>query len=87
MCFFPGRMPGQSKVASLGRLPSIYGSQLPLGYTGRPLAIYAALRSLKEVNLYHTTVTEQGYARLKEARPGCRIVWDRDSSLPNRRRS
>ena len=42
---------------------------------------------LKTLNLYHTLVTPKGYAELKAALPGCRIIWDPDSSLPNRRRS
>jgi hypothetical protein len=32
-------------------------------------------------------VTEPGYQKLKAALPGCRIIWDRDSSLPTRRGS
>jgi hypothetical protein len=42
---------------------------------------------LKVLNLYHTLVTEPGYRKLKEALPGCQIIWDRDSSLPTRRGS
>ena len=42
---------------------------------------------LKTLNLYHTLVTPKGYAELRAALPGCRIIWDPDSSLPNRRRS
>jgi hypothetical protein len=46
-----------------------------------------ALNSLRTLNLYHTLVTETGYRNLKTALPGCKIVWDRDSSLPTRRGS
>jgi len=46
-----------------------------------------AFRHLKLLNLYHTLVTEPGYKKLKEALPGCHIIWDRDSSLPTRRGS
>ena len=42
---------------------------------------------LKLLNLYHTLVTEPGYQKLKQALPGCQIIWDRDSSLPTRRGS
>jgi len=42
---------------------------------------------LQIVNLYHTTVTEQGFNQLTKARPDCKIVFDRDSSLPVRRRT
>ena len=42
---------------------------------------------LTVVNLYHTLVTAEGAGRLKKSRPGCRIVWDPNSSLNNRRRA
>ena len=47
----------------------------------------AKLKALKHLNLYHTLVTEAGVARLKAALPDAQIIYDRDSSLPNRRRS
>jgi hypothetical protein len=40
---------------------------------------------LKSLNLYHTLVTEKGISELKAGLPTCEIVFDRDSSLPNRR--
>jgi hypothetical protein len=39
------------------------------------------------LNLYHTLVTETGYQNLKAALPDCRIIWERESSLPTRRGS
>src|SRR5262249_46471833 len=45
------------------------------------------MASLQFLNLYHTLVTEQCYRVLAAALPQCKIVWDRDSSLPNRRGS
>ena len=47
----------------------------------------AALQTLQYVNLYHTLISEQGHARLVKALPKAKIVWDRDSKLPNRRGS
>jgi N-acyl-D-amino-acid deacylase len=47
----------------------------------------AALGSLKHLNLYHTLVTASAHERLKAALPNCSIVYDRESALPNRRRS
>ena len=46
-----------------------------------------SISTLKFLNLYHTLVTETGYHDLSASLPGCKIVWDRDSSLPNRRGS
>jgi len=45
------------------------------------------MTTLRLLNLYHTLVTEAGHASLKKALPDCKIVWDRESSLPNRRGS
>ena len=42
---------------------------------------------LRVLNLYHTLVTEEAYQKLKANYPQCDIIWDRDSALPNRRRS
>lgn len=47
----------------------------------------ATMQTLRDLNLYHTTVSETGYAKLKQALPQTKIVWDRDSKLPNRRGS
>ena len=46
-----------------------------------------AIASLQFVNLYHTLISEQGHERLVKALPKAKIVWDRDSKLPNRRGS
>lgn len=45
------------------------------------------MATLRSLSLYHTLVTEKGYEQLKAELPDCRIVFDRDSSLPNRRKS
>lgn len=47
----------------------------------------AKFQHLRLLNLYHTTVTEKGFERLQAALPDCRIVYDRDSSIPIRRKS
>ena len=45
------------------------------------------IRGLKKLDLYHTLVTVEGKAALERALPECEIVFDADSSKPNRRRS
>ncbi len=47
----------------------------------------AVMRTLRDLNLYHTKVSETGHDKLKQALPQTKIVWDRDSRLPNRRGS
>ena len=44
-----------------------------------------AMAGLRSLNLYHTYVTEKGVLDVKAALPGAVVVFDRDSSLPNRR--
>jgi hypothetical protein len=64
--------------------------ELLLDSAGITDAAVDALRSradLKTLNLYHTLVTQKGYETLRSAMPSCRIIWDRDSALPNRRGS
>ena len=57
------------------------------GLTDASTATLGAMQNLQLLNLYHTLVTEKGYETLKQALPHCKIIFDRDSSLPNRRHS
>jgi hypothetical protein len=47
----------------------------------------ASHSGLKLLNVYHTAVTEKAFNKLKTEVPSCQIVFDRDSSLPNRRKA
>ena len=47
----------------------------------------AAFPALRRLNIYHTLVTDKGFEKLKSALPRCEVIYDRDSSLPNRRGS
>jgi hypothetical protein len=55
--------------------------------TDAALASLTQMRGLKRLNLYHTTVTDAAFEKLKAALPNCTIVYDRESALPNRRKS
>jgi hypothetical protein len=44
-------------------------------------------RQLRELNLYHTFITEKGHQEVREAVPQCEIIFDPKSSDPKRRRS
>ena len=57
------------------------------GVTDAGVESLKGFTGMKLLNLYHTLVTEPGYKKLKEALPGCNIIWDRDSGLPTRRGS
>jgi len=47
----------------------------------------SAIKTLRLLNLYHTLVSEDAFHKLSAALPGAKIIWDRDSKLPNRRGS
>ena len=49
--------------------------------------LLSQMKSLRDLNLYHTLISPKGFVDLKAALPGCKIIWDKDSNLPNRRRS
>jgi Leucine-rich repeat (LRR) protein len=55
--------------------------------TDKGLPALESMKGLRWLNIYHTLVTERGQNRLRESLPGCRIVFDRDSAMPNRRGS
>ncbi|BDC48020.1 hypothetical protein F183_A03360 [Bryobacterales bacterium F-183] len=75
---------GLKKIATL----PITELRLDSANIGDPaVATLSEMRSLKLLNLYHTLISEDGFKRLSAALPDTRIVWDRDSKLPNRRGS
>jgi Leucine-rich repeat (LRR) protein len=75
-------------LATLKQLPALQDLALDTGaITDKGLDTLATMTNLRRLNLYHTLVTEAGQKRLQAALPACRIVFDRDSSLPNRRGS
>jgi len=76
---------GLAHLARLERLTELKLNSATVTDAG--LAQLKALAGLQVLNLYHTLVTEKGYQELRAALPNCRIIWDRNSSLPNRRGS
>jgi hypothetical protein len=53
--------------------------------TDAGIAHLGGLRALKDLDLYHTLVSEKGFEQLKTLLPGCRIQYDRDSTRRERR--
>jgi len=47
----------------------------------------AGYSKLRQLDLYHSLVTRQGVDKLRAATPGLRVVWDRESGMPHRRRA
>ena len=57
------------------------------GVSDQSVALLKSFAGLKSLNLYHTTISENGVQALKAALPQCEIVWQQNSGLPNRRGS
>jgi Leucine-rich repeat (LRR) protein len=55
--------------------------------TDKAVDALASMQTLRRLNLYHTLISEEAHARLVKALPQTKIIWDRDSKLPNRRGS
>jgi len=75
-------------LAHLAALPNLRELRLDSAtVTDAGLEVLKSLDSLEVVDLYHTLVTEGGLEKLQSILPQCRIIWDRDSGLSNRRGS
>ncbi|MBM3738602.1 MAG: hypothetical protein FJW39_22720 [Acidobacteria bacterium] len=75
-------------LAILKTLPALTDLSLDTGaVTDKGLDTLAGMKGLRWLNLYHTLITEAGFRKLQQAMPDTRIVFDRDSALPNRRGS
>ena len=48
--------------------------------TDAGVAHVAALKNLRQLDLYHTLVTDKGFQQLKRALPDCVIHYSRDSA-------
>jgi hypothetical protein len=47
--------------------------------------VLSGMSKLRYTDLYHTSLSEQGYENLKKALPGCDINWNKDSTKRERR--
>jgi hypothetical protein len=45
----------------------------------------AGLHNLKYIDVYHTSISEQGFNALQKALPACRINWSLDATRKERR--
>jgi hypothetical protein len=75
-------------IVALGALSELRELSLDSANIGdEAVETLGSLKNLRVLNLYHTLISEAGVARIETALPKCRIIWDRDSGLPNRRRT
>jgi Leucine-rich repeat (LRR) protein len=47
----------------------------------------AKMPKLRSLGIYHTLITEPAFNKLKAAKPGLHVLFDRESSIPIRRKS
>jgi multidrug efflux pump subunit AcrB len=78
------------KGGIIRRCPSVIAAltELHLDHaevTDAALKTLAGLRSLRQLDLFHTVVTEKGINGLNTSLPNCRIFWDRNSGRRERR--
>ncbi|PYR40736.1 MAG: hypothetical protein DMF93_10265, partial [Acidobacteria bacterium] len=74
---------GLARLSGLTKLTDLALDSVDLTDAG--VAALAGIKSLRELDLYHTLVTDKGYEQLKQALPGCRIHYERDSAKRERR--
>ena len=73
-------------IQSLKTLPGVVELSIDnTNVTDASVGAFKAMPTLQSLNLYHTLISEKGYGELKDGLPSCKIVFDRDSALPNRR--
>jgi Leucine-rich repeat (LRR) protein len=55
--------------------------------TDASAGLLAGFAKLRQVDLYHSLFTQAGLGKLKAARKEVRVVWDKESGMPHRRRA
>ena len=55
--------------------------------TDSSVAVLAGYSKLQTLDLYHSVFTKEGVERLRAASPKLRVVWDKESGMPHRRRA
>ena len=85
LSYTPVDVKGFALLQGMPQLRELYLDSDDIG--DESVDVLAAMPNLQMVNLYHTVFTENGVKRLKEKLPKCKVVWDRDSARPNRRKT
>ena len=76
---------GLAHLSGLTNLEELWLNSTDITDAG--LAHLKKLSKLKLLDLYHTLVTPKGLDDLKTSLPGCKMVWEHDSSFERRRKS
>ena len=76
---------GLEKLVPLGQLESLNLDSTHITDAG--VVFLSGFVHLRHLDLYHSLLSEQGLQKLRAALPQARIVWDKDSGMPHRRRA
>jgi Leucine-rich repeat (LRR) protein len=76
---------GLSKLDGLTELQSLNLDSTHI--TDASTAVLARFPNLVQLDLYHSLISPAGLAGLRAARPGIRVIWDKESGMPHRRRA
>jgi hypothetical protein len=74
--------------AGFAKLAGLPLAELHLDHTNltdASVKALGALDKLRYIDLYHTELTQDGYASLKKALPACTVNWSKDSTKRERR--
>ena len=76
---------GMAPLAALTNLQTLILDSTLITDDSAPLL--AKLSKLQTLDLYHSLITAPALAELKRALPAARIIWDKESGFPHRRRA
>jgi len=76
---------GLAKLAPLRQLETLNLDSTHVTDAG--VKLLTGFPKLRQLDMYHSLLTAQGLAALRAAVPGLRVIWDKESGLPHRRRA
>lgn len=76
---------GLAKLGLLARLERLNLDSTNVTDVG--VALLTGFKQLRQLDMYHSLLTAQGLVKLRAASPALRVVWDKESGMPHRRRA
>ena len=76
---------GLAKLAPLRQLETLNLDSTHVTDAG--VKLLTGFPKLRQLDMYHSLLTAQGLAALRATAPGLRVIWDKESGLPHRRRA
>ena len=76
---------GLAKLAPLLRLETLNLDSTHVTDAG--VMLLTGFPKLRQLDIYHSLLTAGGLAALRAAVPELRVIWDKESGMPHRRRA